>query len=107
MTKVYLICEDIDSQHGAYCVKGVYDDRELAESKLKEYLGAWVTRRFNHCEIPKELLDEDGLFNAGNYHKHYIEEMELNSAEQLERDIEWKLNYLKILEAKKENQNDI
>ena len=76
MIKVYLICEDIDPQHGAYCVKGSYVDKHLAESKLKEYLGAWVTRRFINCEIPEELLTEDGLINAYSWHYHFIEEEE-------------------------------
>jgi hypothetical protein len=103
MTKVYLICED----DGEYCVKGVYDDKLLAESKFKEYLSAWATRRFINCEIPEELLTEDGLINAYRWHHHFIEELDLNSGEMLEREIEWARNYLKIIEAKNENQNDI
>jgi hypothetical protein len=99
-TKIYLICEDVDL---GYAVKGVYDNRERAESKLEEYLKVWIKYRFVDEEIPEELLTEDGLINSYKWHYHYIVEMEMNSAKVIESDIE---RYLKLLEAKKENQND-
>jgi hypothetical protein len=98
-TKIYLICEDVDL---GYAVKGVYDNRERAESKLKEYLKVWIKVRFFDQEIPEELLSEDGLFNAYTWHSYYIEEMELNVAEQMESDIE---RYLKFLGLKGERAN--
>ena len=101
-TKLYLICEDVDL---GYHVKGVYDNKKRAESKLKEYLDAWVKIRFFNEEIPEELLKEDGLINAYNWHQHYIEEMEMNS-DEIEDEILLYRNTLKNLEAKKETQND-
>jgi hypothetical protein len=99
-TKIYLICEDDDL---GYAVKGVYDNRERAESKLKEYLKVWIKYRFVDEEIPEELLTEDGLINSYKWHYHYIAEEEMNSAEVIESDIE---RYLKLLEFKWENQNE-
>jgi hypothetical protein len=99
-TKIYLICEDVDL---GYAVKGVYDNRERAESKLKEYLEVWIKYRFVDEEIPEELLTEDGLINSYKWHYHYIVEKEMNSAEVIESDIE---RYLKVLEFKWENQNE-
>ena len=93
-TKLYLICEDIDL---GYHVNGVYDKKKRAESKLKEYLDVWVKTRFFNEEIPEELLTEDGLINAYNWHHHYIKEMEMNSDEIMDRSINDSRNYLKRL----------
>ena len=74
--KLYLICRDVDL---GYHVFGVYDNKEHAESKLKECLEAWVEQRFFGEEIPEELSTTEGLLKAYNWHNHFIEEQELNN----------------------------
>lgn len=90
-TKLYLICQDIDL---GYHVYGVYDNKEQAESKLKECLEAWVEDLFFGEDIPEELLTTKGLLSAYNWHHHFIEEQELNSDAVINDHIQNYKNYL-------------
>jgi hypothetical protein len=94
-TKLYLICQDIDL---GYHVHGVYDNKEQAETKLKECLEAWVDWRFFGEEIPEELSTTESLLNAYNRHQHFIKEQELNSDTDINGEIQ---NYKKYLEYRK------
>jgi len=96
MTKtatLYLICQDIDL---GYRVYGVYDNKEQAESKLKECLEAWVEHRFFEKEIPEELSTTEGLLKAYDWHQHFIEEQELNSDVVINDHIQSYKNYLEF-----------
>jgi len=90
-TKLYLISEDVDL---GYHVSGVYDNRELAETKLIEFLNAWVENQFFGEEVPEDLKTRDGLLNYNGHH-HYIIEEELNNDKSIDEKIEGERLYLK------------
>jgi hypothetical protein len=102
ITKLYLVCEDIDL---GYHVYGAYDDKKYAEAKMNECIEvAWRMRLIgNEEDIPEEF----NIQECDPYHKYFIDVIELNSDKGIAENNDWKIKLTQQRIEEKKTQKSL
>jgi|688.fasta_scaffold185350_3 hypothetical protein len=89
MTKLYLVCEDIDL---GYHVYGVYDNKEYAEAKMNECIE--VNARMTLMERDEDIPEKLDIQECDFHHRYFINIMDLNSDKGIGSNNDWKIEFI-------------